>query len=150
MFPSPDFYSCSVSVNVSTCRLPTVVLSMCPPPGFLGWCCQCFHCRLPRVVLSMFPLAGFHRLFCQYFHCRLPRVALSVFPPLGLLGLLCQRFHLQASFVCSINISTCRIHMVVLSISMPHTYFTASTLIFSGCHHVGSLFANEEQKKVGS
>ena len=40
--------------------------------------------------------------------------------------------------------------MVVLSIFTPQTNFCDSNLSSSGCVHIGSLFENEQQKKVGS
>ena len=47
-------------------------------------------------------------------------------------------------------ISICRLCVEVLSIFMRQKYFFASNMSASGCVHIGSLFANEGQKKVGN
>ena len=53
---------------------------------------------------------------------------------------MCKYFHLLASFGCSININTKE--------TLFHFCFEINT--FSGHSIVGSIFTNEEQKKVGS
>ena len=53
---------------------------------------------------------------------------------------MCKYFHLLASFDCSINIKTKE--------ALFHFCFEIN--IFSGCSVLGSIFTNEEQKKVGS
>ena len=58
--------------------------------------------------------------------------------------------HVYLKHTKSANISICRLRMVVLTISMQQKYFTASNLNSSEQSHIGSLFINAKQKKIGS